>query len=222
MSPGARARLRATVLTLVVLGNLLQAMPFPRKEVKDADRAEWRTSDLDMWHGWLASVGVGVEREAFRDAVIDNSNRLWAFGRTVQAPVRPVFSTLRTTQQWGLFGVVAETPEALVVEIEVDGAWRTVEQRLHPEYTWRDEVFRYRRVRGTWDGAKPDRANPLYDAFARWAAEAAFADFPEATRVRLSRHRFVVNAPWEDVEREPEVLHERIYERDRTTLWVLR
>ena len=213
---------RAALLTVVVAGNLLYAVPFPRKHISDDDREAWRQSDIEMWHGWLTSAGLTLSLPAFHDRVVDGSNQLWSLGQWVHAPVKPFFRTLRTTQQWGLFGVVSESPEALVVEIRRGETWQVVERRLDPEHDWRDTTFLYRRVRGTWDTVRNDQPAPLYDAFSRWTARQAFADFPDAEEVRIHRSRFVVNAPWENVEAEPKVLHERSFTRGATTLWVLK
>jgi len=215
-------QVRAAILCLVVAGNLLYAVPFPRKSVDDDDRETWREGDIDMWYGWLSGAGLPWSRQRFGELVVDANNRLHDLGRWVHSPVRPVFRTLRTTQQWGLFGIVAEAPEALVVEIEVDGQWTEIERRLHPDRDWRDEVFKYRRVRGTWDSAREDKPSPLYDSFCRWTAQLAFADHPAAQRVRVSRHRHFVLAPWETEELEPKRVNERTFTRGQASLWAVR
>jgi len=217
--PRAWPHLRAAALCLVVFGNLMYAVPFPRKMVEEDKREVWRKGDLDMWYGWVGGV-IPHDRAAFGEAVIDGNNALYHVGSAFHAPVRPIFRTLRTTQQWGLFGIVAEAPEALVIEVERDGKWVEVERRLHPEHRWNDAVFRYRRVRGTWDSVKDDKPAPLYDSFCRWAAGMAFADHPGIERVRIYRHRHFVLAPWEHEALEPLVLNEQIFTRDQTELWV--
>jgi hypothetical protein len=210
------------LLCLFVAGNLLYAVPFPHKRVADDDRETWRAADLEMWHGWLSGLGLSMPLPRFRDQVIDGSNRLHDLGRTVHAPVRPFFRTMRSTQQWGLFGVVSESPEALVVEVARGDTWEVVERRLDPDHDWLDHTFLYRRVRGTWDTVRSDRDNPLYEAFCRWTARKAFAEWSDIDQVRVYRERFVVNAPWEQIDKPPRRLHERTFQRGQTELWVLR
>ena len=219
--PRAWPHLRAAALCLVVFGNLMYAVPFPRKMVEEDKREVWRKGDLDMWYGWVGGV-IPHDRAAFGEAVIDGNNALYHVGSAFHAPVRPIFRTLRTTQQWGLFGIVAEAPEALVVEALIEGEWVEIERRLHPEHDWRDPVFRYRRVRGTWDTVRKDKPAPLYDAFCRWTAQLAFADFPRATRVRVSRHRSFIMAPWEHEVIEPKVVNDQEFTREQARLWVVR
>ena len=221
---GLWPHVRAALLCAVVAGNLVHAIPFPKKEVEDDDEAEWRAHDVERWHGWLSDLGLWRGSLAeFHDEVLLRHNQLATVGGWVQLPTRPVFRWLRSTQQWGLFGVVTEAPERLVVEVEVDGAWRMLERRLDPVYTWNDAIFRYRRVRGTWDTVKDDKPNPAYDAFCRWTARRAFADVPGATRVRIEREQIPVAAPWETLDDpSPKRLHSRELTPAADRLWVLR
>jgi len=215
-------QIRAAVLCLVVIGNLLQAIPFPRKTVEDDKRAEWRKGDVELWHSWLAPTGIVGSRAEFQEQVVDAYLALREAGNWVQAPVRPFFSTIRTTQQWGLFAVVTEKPERLVVDVEVDGEWRRISARLRTEYPWENERFKYRRVRGTWDTIHKDRPAPLYEAFCRWTARRAFADYPDAARVRVRREQFVASAPWEKLDDTVTPSNERILDRGKASLWALR
>ena len=214
---------RAVILCVVVAGNLLQALPFPRREVEEDDEEEWRAGDVEMWHRWLSELGAyRGSAEQFQGQVVEGYNVLATVGSWVQWPTRPVFRMMASTQQWGLFGVVTETPERLLVEVRIDGEWVLVEQRLHAEHDWMDEVFRYRRVRGTWDTVKKGKPAPLFDAFCRWTARKAFVDYPTADRVRVAREQFPVAAPWETLTRGPERLQEQEISRDDDRLWVLR
>jgi hypothetical protein len=214
--------IRAALLCFFVLGNLVQALPFPTKAIDADERDAWRRKDVDLWFGWLAGAGlIPKNRDAFQTRVVDGYDVLASVGAVVQAPTRPVFHMLRSTQQWGLFAVVGETPQRLVIDIEVDGEWKRLAARLDPEHTWHDDAFKYRRVRGTWDGVKPNKPAPLYEAFSRWAARDAFRDHPEATRVRVLRAQFVVAAPWETPDPTITVLDERPFTRKETLLWVL-
>jgi hypothetical protein len=205
-----------------VLGNLLQAVPFPRKSIEDDKRSTWRKVDVDLWHAWLAPTGLVGSREAFQEQVVEGYLALKTAGDWIQAPVRPFFHANRTTQQWGLFAVVTEKPERLVVDVEIEGAWRRISARLEPEHPWENERFKYRRVRGTWDTVKEDQPSPLYEAFCRWTARRAFSDYPEATRVRVRRERFIAAAPWETPNPEVTPVNERVLERGQSTLWALR
>lgn len=213
---------RAVLLSTAVAGSLMQAIPFPRKPIPDEERSEWRAKDVDLWYRWLSATGAVGSREDFQEQVVDGYLLLRDVGDWAQAPVRPYFRATRTTQQWGLFAVVTEKPERLVVDIEIDGEWRRIAARLKPEHPWEDERFKYRRVRGTWDTIKPDQPAPLYEAFCRWTARRAFEDYPEAQRVRVRRERFSVAAPWEEVDPKIVANDERILERGEATLWALR
>jgi hypothetical protein len=213
---------RAALLCSFVVGNLLQAIPFPRKPIPDDERATWRARDIDLWYRWFGPTGLIGTREAFQEEVVDGYLLLKDAGDWIQAPVRPYFHAIRSTQQWGLFAVVTERPERLVVDVEIEGEWRRVAARLVPGQTWEDERFKYRRVRGTWDTVEEDEPAPLYDAFCRWTAREAFGDYPEATRVRVRRERFISSAPWEKLDPTVIPTNERILGRDATSLWALR
>ena len=63
--------LRAAMLCTVVLGNLVQAVPFPRQPVEDEDRATWREADLDLWFGWLQATGWFASRSDFQEQTVD-------------------------------------------------------------------------------------------------------------------------------------------------------
>ncbi len=216
--------LRAAMLSMFVVGNLLQALPFPTEAVDPKEAATWRAHDVSRWHGWLTAAGIyRGDGERFQADVVAGYGALAAVGAVIQGPSRPVFRFLRSTQQWGLFGVVTEVPERLLVEVRVDDTWVLIEQRLDPKHSWNDDIFKYRRVRGTWDTFKKgDKSTPLYESFCRWTARRAFADYPRADRVRITRERVPVAAPWETLTIGVERLHERELSRDDALLWVLR
>lgn len=203
-------RIRAIVILVVVIANVIMAIP--RMKVKDEDLAdpEWRKEDVDNWYRWTG--GLGMEPEAFRGMVL---SLWWGWSEAVgalRAPLKPVFDLTHTNQQWGLFAVVTEAPDRFVVEVRRDGEWETLYRRLDPEHDWRDDVLKYRRVRGVWDGVA-DEPKGTYKRLTKWIAREIFVEQPDVDRVRVVLEKEDLALPWDEVDPEKTRRAQRYHRR---------
>jgi len=204
--------LRALILLFVLTANLTYAVPYPQIEAEDISDPEWRAAEFEMWHGAIAGVGIRLDPERF--AVVTKT-AYWWLGRVVEVvrmPFKPVFRVLKTGQQWGLFAVVAEHPDGLLVEVRRDGEWEVLYRRLDSDHDWRDGMLKYRRLRGVWDGVK-DEPKGTYKRFSVWLAKEIFREQPDVDRVRVVLERRHNVLPWEDLDPEVTRRAERHHKR---------
>lgn len=193
--------IRATLLTVVVVANLLHGIPPGKIEEADLDDDDWRKGQFSLSYMIFENLGLYDDFTEYRR---DARAFLWAYKqkvRALQKPGRVYFGRVKSSQRWGLFAVVTERPDALLVEIKVDGEWRTLYRRLDPEHDWLDDQLKYRRIRGIWDGVK-DEPKPAHSRFRSWLARRVFAEFPRAKEVRISLERGRLSAPWEALNEE--------------------
>lgn len=177
---------RATLIFILLLFHGVFAMPwFHEVKPHELQRPEAK-QEVRQWREMLNSFGIALEQDEFNDLLIDISSRLVAPNKWVKARLRPIMSATGTGQGWGLFVTPDTYPHRLIVEGRGDGdpAFNLIYQRLNSDFDWWDERFRYRRVRGIYDGAtsKPNRA---YLNFCRWVAESAFQEHSEYEVIRV-------------------------------------
>lgn len=207
-------RLRAVFVALVILGNLIYAIPFPKMSAEDLDDPEFRSADIDLWFSIVGPV-TGLDRDGFG---LLARRVVWGTRQSIGAlrfPFDPVFSAAHVNQQWGLFAVVTEEPDSVVVEVRRNGEWETLYRRLDPEHAWHDDQLKYRRIRGVWDGVK-DEPKGTYKRMTDWIARTVFAEQPEVDRVRVVLERRRLSLPWEPVDPDVERRAERYHRREKT------
>ncbi len=207
-------QLRGLVLLVVLLGNLTHAIPYPGIDEEDLEDPEWASADIERWHSALSLVGLSPGHATLRER---GRALMWSYKRFLDGlrfPFRPYFKSTRTNQQWGLFAVVTQQPDALVVEVHRQGVegWEELYRRLHPEHRWHDDVLKYRRVRGIWDGVE-EKPKGTYKRFSIWLAKEVFREQPDVDRVRVALERRELFYPWVDtvapVERRAQRHHRR-------------
>lgn len=201
------------VVALVILANLIFAIPFPKMSEEERADPEWRSGDVDVWFAVLGPV-TGMDRARFgalaREVV-------WGTRQAIKAlrfPFEPVFSALHVNQQWGLFAVVTEEPDSLVVEVRRGGEWETLYRRLDGDHDWHDAQLKYRRIRGVWDGVK-DEPKGTYKRLTDWIAWTVFAEQPDVDRVRVVLERRQLSLPWEPIDPEVTRRAERYHRREK-------
>ncbi len=190
-------RIRAIVMLVVVIANVIMAIPRMKVTEEDLADPEWRDQDIGNWYRWTG--GLGMTAEDFRELVV---GLWWGWSegvRLLRAPFQPVFGLTHTNQQWGLFAVVSESPDRFIVEVRRDGQWETLYRRLDPEHAWRDDVLKYRRVRGVWDGVK-DEPKGTYKRLTKWLAREIFVEQPDVDRVRVVLEKENLALPWDEVD----------------------
>lgn len=202
---------RAVLITLVLLANAIYALPFSKMDLENVSDPEWEKSDFQLWYRWLGPV-LPMDETGF-GAIVRRA--MWAEHETVRMlrlPFKPLFDRLHVNQQWGLFAVVTESPERLVIEVRRNGEWETLYRRLDGEHDWHDNQLKYRRIRGVWDGVKAEPKG-TYKRMAKWVATMVFLEQPDVDRVRIVLEKHRENLPWEEVDpsvtRRAEKYHKR-------------
>ncbi|MCA9492261.1 MAG: hypothetical protein KC621_20150 [Myxococcales bacterium] len=203
-------RFRAIVIAVAIVANLVMAIPTSRIDDDLLDDPEYRQGDVENWYRWTGGLGLGEDR--FRSVVLGVMSGWRDTVKALRAPFQPFFSLVHTNQQWGLFAVVGERKETVVIEVRRDGEWETLYRRLDPEHTWHDDQLKYRRIRGVWDGVK-DEPKGTYKRLTEWIAKEIFLEQPDVDRVRVVLERTNLSLPWEPedttVERRAQRYHRR-------------
>lgn len=214
MSPGLRAKIRAVLIAIAILANATYAIPMAKMTEEERTDPTFREGDVALWWSWFHTplTALGFDEAGFGQVMRDY---LWGERQVVVAlrtPFAPVFSRLHIAQQWGLFAVVAQRPDRLVVEVRRNNTWETLYRRLDGEHDWHDSQLKYRRIRGVWDGVK-EEPKGTYKRLTTWLATVIFAEQPDVDRVRVVLERIELTFPWEEpvttTERRAERYHRR-------------
>ncbi len=205
MDRAVRRQLRAIVLLVVVVANLVYAVPYPRVSPEDVEDPAWMRAEWEQWAEILQSVGVAITTDELQARIARVALDTKEVVMACRAPFSPFFRATVTNQQWGLFARVTERPDRLVVEVRrgPEVPWERYYARLEPgpgPYAQWDGAFRYRRVRGIWDSVRDKAPSATYRRLARWTAEQVMQAEPDVTEVRFLLERSVLTAPWEEVD----------------------
>jgi hypothetical protein len=211
-----RPHLRGALIALALLAHGIYAIPLPPAISEEDLQDEWRQRDIAMWQSWLSSVGVSVTTDQLGEGLTRATALTARIDKTLKLPFKHAFQLTGSNQAWALFASATTKPERLVVEIKRQGSteWEPVQRRLDPCCEWREDQFRYRRIRGIWDGNK-ERPKAAYRHLSKWIARQAFVDFPDAERVRLYLERRHSTYPWEPDDPKVEMRHQRQHTRDK-------
>lgn len=210
-SGGVIRTFRAVVITIVLLVNGIYALPYSKMEEENVTDPDWQKGDFAIWYGWLDPI-LWMDQADF-SAVM---RRVWwaehETVRMMRLPFKPVFDRLHVNQQWGLFAVVSEAPDRLVVEVRRNKEWEILYRRLDGQHDWHDNQLKYRRIRGVWDGVK-EEPKGTYKRMARWIARMVFLEQPDVDRVRIVLEKEREALPWEEpdptITRRAEKYHKR-------------
>lgn len=209
-----RRQLRAILIALALIANATYALPVTKMKSEERVDPEFRVADMDVWWGWFGGPisAIGIDRDTFGQVLRDYmwySRELVLWLRT---PAGWLFDNLHVSQQWGLFAVVTERPDRLVIEVRRNGEWETLYRRLDGSHDWHDPQLKYRRIRGVWDGVK-DEPKGTYKRLTMWVARVVFAEQPDVDRVRVVLERSHMTLPWvpkdEELVRRAERYHRR-------------
>jgi hypothetical protein len=206
-------RLRAALIAVALVANATHALPYSDISPEDRAKPDYGQPALDLWWGWFGPA-LPVARETFDGAV----RWAWFAGHDVvhalRAPFHPFFSLFHLNQQWGLFAVVTEDPDALLIEVRRGGDnWSVLYRRLDGDKDWHDRQLKYRRIRGVWDGVK-DEPKGTYKRMSTWIARMIFTEMPKVDRVRVSLERTHLSLPWEPVDATRSQRAERYFRRN--------
>ncbi len=209
-----RREVRAALLLVVVAVNLFAAAPLPKSVKRSQYDTPMAKEELGRWVELLAGIGVDVTPEQLIDASYRSGTALAGFRRAVMSPFDSFFRVTGTGQGWGLFTYPDSFPHRLTVWVRdsKEANFQEVFAGLHPVHRWNREIFAYRRVRGVYD-SQTSKPGSSYDAFARWVADRAFADFPSAEQVRVGFVRGHTTEPGRAEDPETILRHLRTFDR---------
>lgn len=188
--------IRAVLISTVLLGQWIDAMPLPELRKRDLQYPVAQ-DEIRRWTGVLNSLGMTLTEEEAVDGALEVGRIAIKFRQITMAPIRPLKRVTGTGQSWGLFAYPDPYAGRLVVDVrEGKGEWVTLFSA--PGTIGGDRIsqrLRYRRVRGIYDDLG-DRPKPgtMYNRFADWVAWEIFMENPEITavQVRLDLSRIIL------------------------------
>lgn len=205
---------RATLITVVLFLQLLDAIPLPELRPQHLKHPIAK-AEVKRWSGLLSRAGVSVSEEELTAVGLSVGQASGHFRSAVLAPWRPFRTFTGTGQAWGLFAFPETAAGRLVIE-KLAGEERTVLFRAPDAMDPRlNDLLHYRRVRGIYDDAG-DRPKPrvLYERFAAWLADEVMRAHPDATAVEIRLDRHLIVFPADGVSPPDERRHVRLFHRD--------
>lgn len=195
----------------MIVGNVVGAIPRVKMTPEERADPDFLRPDLERWHAVLGPV---LTYEQLRTVAVETGWGWKTFVDALRFPFQPFFDATKTNQQWGLFAVVTETPERLVIEVRRNGEWETIYRRLDPEHGWHEHQLKYRRIRGIWDSVK-DPPKGTYKRLTLWIARTVFLEQPDVDRVRVRLERSYLTLPWEEPDPRITYRAERYHRREK-------
>lgn len=203
------SQIRAVFIAVFLVIHGIYIFPAPRELKRDELGDPPVVEELDRWYALIDGLGLPISRDRFEDEVVTWSARLSGAHRLLKVPFKPMMDLTGTGQGWALFAAPDTHPQRLVIEGRRHGGdWEMLYRRIDPEHALLDPVFRYRRVRGVYDGTSR-RAGRTYKYFTRFAARRVFEVRPDLSQVRVVMVRYHTTLPWQD----PDPLTVRRHER---------
>jgi hypothetical protein len=207
------AWLRAGLITFALLVHSCYALPSPHT-VDEADLATPEgKEEIQRWVDLLGSVGLDITTEQLSQQTMYWTKWFNGWHSTFRRPFRPWMRYTGTGQAWALFANPDTYPHRIEVYVRIDKQWVPIYRRNDPELDWNDDFFRFRRVRGVYDGSTSRQRVPYWN-FSRDVAKRAFLDYPDADRVKMQQVRPHPPMPWEPFEPEETVRVKRVFRRE--------
>ena len=208
-------QVRAGLIFFLLLVHGVFAMPWFHEIKASALSRPEAIEELRQWRNLVVSLGIEVEQEEFNERLMAISTVLARPHKQLKATLKPLLKWTGTGQGWGLFVSPDTYPHRLIVEGRnpTTKRYELIYRRLDEEHEWWDSRFRYRRLRGIYDGAT-SRPGKVYTTFCRWVAKAALEEYPQYDSVRVGfirTHSVVPGEPRDT--REPRRLL-RTFKRD--------
>lgn len=214
MAPSAWTHVRAALLLVVIVVQLLAAAPLPRSVKRSSFEEPVAREELGQISQVLSRIGITASHDQLADLFTATGTPMAALRGTVMAPFKEPLRWTGTGQSWGLFTYPDTFPHRLVVDARpADGAWRTLYAGLDPDRTWKVDLLTYRRVRGVYDG-NTTKAGASWDNLSRWIADRAFEDHADVDEVRVYFQRFHTVLPGRPPDPEVVTRHSRTYHRE--------
>jgi hypothetical protein len=138
------------------------------------------------WAGRLRSYGIDVTSRELEDTMWSFATSYEGLRDTVLTPLRPYLRATGSWQSWKMFVAPHRYPSRMEIDIDRGSGFETIYVERSGRYDWRRWWFDHDRVRSAvfrygWPHYRSSRTT-----FVDWVARHAAADFPGATRVRVS------------------------------------
>lgn len=177
-------QVRAALIALHLVAITLMALPAP---VGGMNRKAWAEptvqAELDAW-----AARLGVDRDTFEDQLWDVASAVMTVRTAALKPFRPYYRLCGTHQSWRMFVAPHVYPSRLQVRVRTGKDWQTVYEVRSAEHAWHREQLDTDRMRSAVFRYGWTTYEPTYRQFAKWLADQALADFPDADEVQV---RFV-------------------------------
>ena len=189
-------QIRGALVGAHVVAVLLMATPSPSAGLK---RSAWKDptvqAEFAAWNQRFNALGIPWSEPEMEGHLWDFAVG-WERARSgLLTPFSPYGKYLGTSQGWRMFVAPHRFPTAMHVEIQRGGQWETVFAERSEQYTWLAEVFGHDRMRSAVFRFGWPQYKKSWSLFADWVAVRAAADFPDATRVRLSMFKYASLSP---------------------------
>lgn len=170
-----------------VVAVFLHAMPSPGSGLR---RADWDQptvqGEFETWAGHLGGLGIEITSEELQDRVYVFAKGYQDGYAALTDPFKPYYRTCGTWQSWRMFVAPHKYPSKLQIRVRIDNRWVPVYEARSTVLTWRGYQLDHERMRAALFRYGWGRKYPgTWNAFARWIAREAAADFPQADQVNL-------------------------------------
>lgn len=174
--------LRALIVLTHLVAVVLMSLP---SNYRLGSRSHWDTpevqADLARWSNTL-----GVDREEFEEVLWDWTQHYVRIRKKVAYPFLKYADYVGARQGWTMFSGPRRRTGHYIVEVEVDGAFRTIFKTQDGSATWNRSQFEHNRVRKLMAKLTTDPKDRAYAELTRWIAKRVAEDFPDATRCKIS------------------------------------
>ncbi len=174
--------LRALLILVHLLSIVLLSLPAsPRL----SDRSYWdmprQQREMEAW-----SNRLGLDQEEFESFVWHNTQRYVAARKWLSRPFLRFADYAGTRQGWSMFSNPRLTTGRFEVEVEVEGQWHLIFRPRDSEADWNRSQFDHNRVRKLLGRLAVKPQQPAYNELATWIAKSVAADYPQATRAKVT------------------------------------
>lgn len=174
----------------------LAALPSPAGAMS---RSLWESpaarSEFEQWAGVLNGLGIDVSADELEPFLWRACWKYVEVREIALKPFSPYFKYCGTRQGWPMFTGPDTTPVRLSVAIEEDEEWRTIYVQRDPRHDWRKRQLGQEHVRTAIHSVSDEPDGDGFRKLSAWIARLAAADFPAATRVRVSMERMQIPSP---------------------------
>lgn len=175
-------------------GVLLLALPSSHRL---GDRNHWQSAKQQREiSGWADRLGV--DKDTFQSFLWELSQHYLSVRNKVIRPFYVYADYTGSRQGWTMFANPRATSARFEIAVEIDGKWQLVFKPHSSKYDWNRWQFDHNRVRKLLGRVASNPHQGVYNELTRWLARQLAADFPRATRAKISMISWTLQKP-EDV-----------------------